>query len=70
MAVPERLLTRRAERFTELRDLLRARGYQPPNGVAMSQLLAECPDVDLAFTALTMVPRPRWVMDLAGPLEA
>lgn len=26
-------------------------------------------DVDLAFTALTMVPRPEWVQLIAGPLE-
>ena len=67
VAVSEQLLNQRAERRQELRDLLRACGYEPPSGVAMNALLAKCPDVDLAFTALTMAPRPRWVQLIAGP---
>jgi len=31
--------------------------------------LAKCRDVDLAFTALTMAPRPDWVGAIAGPLR-
>jgi hypothetical protein len=68
VAVPEQLLNERSERRTELRDLLRACGYEPPSGIALNAVLAKCPDVDLAFTSLTMVPRPGWVELLAGPL--
>lgn len=70
MAVSEQLLNERAERRIELRDLLRARGCKPPSGLALNAVLAKCPDVDLAFTALTMVPRPSWVQLLAGPLPS
>jgi hypothetical protein len=45
-------------------------GVELPDWVGLSAVLLECPDVDLAFTALTMVPRPRWVQDLVGPLRA
>jgi hypothetical protein len=68
MAVPEQLLNERSERRVELRDLLLACGHEPPSGITLNAVLAKCPDVDLAFTALTMVPRPGWVMDLAGPV--
>lgn len=60
----------RARRRIELRGLLVLCGFEPPNGVGLSAVLSECPDVDLAFTALTMVPRPRWVQDLVGPSRA
>jgi hypothetical protein len=60
----------RARQRSELRDLLVFCGFEPPNGVGLGAVLSECPDVDLAFTALTMVPRPRWVQDLVGPLTA
>jgi hypothetical protein len=59
----------RARRHSELRRLLVTRGFEPPDWVGLSAVLQECPDVDLAFTALTMVPRPRWVQDLVGPLR-
>jgi hypothetical protein len=45
-------------------------GIEPPSGSVLNAVLSECPDVDLAFTALTMIPRPRWVQDLAGPVSA
>lgn len=54
---------------SELRDLLVLCGFEPPNRIALNAVLSECPDVDLAFTALIMIPRPRWVQDLAGPLS-
>jgi hypothetical protein len=57
----------RARQLSALRDLLLLCGFEPPNRIALNAVLAECPDVDLAFTALTMTPRPRWVRDLAGP---
>jgi hypothetical protein len=59
----------RSRRRSELRDLLALCGLEPPNAIALNAVLSECPDVDLAFTALTMCPRPRWVEDLAGPLS-
>lgn len=68
MALTEEL-NQRAERRTELRDLLRACGFDPPSATALNFVLSKCPDVDLAFTALTMVPRPRWVEAIAGPLR-
>lgn len=58
----------RARRRVELRDLLRAYGFDPPSGIALNGVLAKCPDVDLAFTALTMTPRPGWVEAIAGPV--
>jgi len=36
----------------------------------LTKVLSNCPDIDLAFTALTMNPRPSWVQDLVGPLSA
>jgi hypothetical protein len=60
----------RARQRAELRELLVLCGSEPPSGIALQAVLSECPDVDLAFTALTMVPRPRWVEDLAGPVRA
>lgn len=57
----------RVRHRNELRDLLVHCGLEPPSGVGLSAVLSECPDVDLAFTALTMTPRPRWVQDLVGP---
>ncbi len=68
MVVSEELELR-SRRRSELRELLIVCGFDPPNGVALNAVLSECPDVDLAFTALTMTPRPRWVQDLAGPLS-
>lgn len=69
MALTEEL-NERAERRSELRDLLRACGFEPPSATALSSILYNCPDVDLAFTALTMVPRPAWVQAIAGPLTS
>lgn len=63
-------LKERAERRIELRGLLREDGVDPPSGAALNRILSMCEDVDLAFTALTMAPRPRWVEAIAGPLEA
>jgi hypothetical protein len=57
---------RRVRKRSELRELLVLSGFEPPKVVGLSAVLSECPDVDLAFTALTMVPRPRWVEDLVG----
>jgi hypothetical protein len=59
----------RADRRSELRHLLRACGFEPPGAVALNFMLSTCPDVDLAFTALTMDPRPGWVKEIAGPLR-
>jgi hypothetical protein len=59
----------RARRRAELRELLVLCGLEPPNGIALNAVLAKCEDVELAFTALTMVPRPMWVQDLVGPLS-
>jgi hypothetical protein len=59
----------RARQRSELRHLFVMRGAEPPDWVGLSAVLEECPDVDLAFTALTMVPRPRWVQNLVGPLR-
>lgn len=56
----------RARKRAELRELFLLRGVEPPNGIALNAVLSQCPDVDLAFTAMTMVPRPRWVEDLVG----
>jgi hypothetical protein len=60
----------RARKRYELRYLLVLCGVRPPSGKVLNSVLAQCPDVDLAFTALTMVPRPRWVEELAGPVRA
>jgi hypothetical protein len=38
---------------------LRRRGINPPSVTVIKQLLSKCPDVDVAFTALTMSPRPK-----------
>jgi hypothetical protein len=59
----------RSRQRSELRDLLVLCGLEPPNAIVLGAVLSECPDVDLAFTALTMIPRPRWVQDLAGPVS-
>jgi hypothetical protein len=59
----------RARRRAELRHLLMLCGFEPPNGIALNAVLSQCPDVDLAFTALTMTPRPRWVQELVDPLS-
>jgi len=62
-------LNQRADRRGELRDLLCACGIEPPSATALNHILGKCRDVDLAFTALTMVPRPDWVEAIAGPLN-
>ena len=62
-------LQQRAEWRAELCDLLRVCGFEPPSRTAMNGVLSCCQDVDLAFTALTMVPRPAWVQQIAGPLD-
>lgn len=67
LPVTEQLELRVRQR-SELRNLLVRCGLEPPNRIALNAVLSECPDVDLAFTALTMIPRPRWVQDLAGVL--
>jgi hypothetical protein len=59
----------RSRRRCLLRDSLVLCGTTPPSGLVLNQVLSECPDVDLALTALTMNPRPRWVEDLAGSLS-
>ena len=69
MALTEEL-NERAERRCELRELLYARGFEPPSAIALNSMLTKCPDVDLAFTALTMVPRPGWVEGIVGPLQS
>jgi hypothetical protein len=66
LAVSEDL---RTERRLVLQGLLEVCGLDPPSGVALNGLLAKCPDVDLAFTALTMEPRPAWVQEIVGPLS-
>ena len=66
MVVAEELEVRARKRY-ELRDLLVLCGSRPPSASVLNAVLAECPDVDLAFTALTMMPRPGWVRRLAGP---
>jgi hypothetical protein len=63
-------LESRSRQRSELRELLVLCGFEPPSGFALNAMLAACPDVDLAFTALTMTPRPRWVEHLAGPFSA
>lgn len=62
-------LKQRAERRIQLRELLKSCGVEPPSGAALNRVLSTCEDMDLAFTALTMVPRPRWVEAIAGPLH-
>jgi hypothetical protein len=62
-------LEQRARKRYELRDLLLLCGITPPSASVLNAVLTECPDVDLAFTAMTMVPRPAWVHDLAGPMS-
>jgi hypothetical protein len=56
-----------AHKRAELRKLLLGLGLESPDVPALKAVLLHCPDVDLAFTALTMVPRPKWVLDLVGP---
>jgi hypothetical protein len=68
MTVEEDRATR-ARCRTEVRDLLVLCGFEPPNGIALNSVLSQCPDVDLAFTALTMTPRPRWVREFVEPLS-
>ena len=68
MVVAEELEVRARKRY-ELRDLLVLCGIRPPSATVLNAVLAQCPDVDLAFTALTMTPRPRWVRKLAGPVQ-
>ena len=63
-------LNQRAERRSELRDLLHACGIEPPSATALNSILVKCQDVDLAFTALTMAPRPDWVEAIAGRLRS
>ena len=67
MAITEDQLQQRARRRKELRDMLVTRGFDPPSGIALNLVLSKCQDVDLAFTALTMAPRPGWVAAIAGP---
>lgn len=68
MALTEQL-KRRAERRVELRERLVASGCAPPSGIALNAVLARCQDVDLAFTALTMQPRPAWVRHIVTDLS-
>lgn len=56
-----------ARKRAELRKMLVALGLEAPDLPALKALVTRCPDVDLAFTALTMLPRPTWVHDLVGP---
>jgi hypothetical protein len=56
-----------AQKRAELRKLLVDVGFEAPDLPGLKALVSQCPDVDLAFTALTMLPRPRWVLDLVGP---
>jgi hypothetical protein len=56
-----------ARKRAELRKMLVNLGLEPPGVDALKAVVSRCPDVDLAFTALTMLPRPRWVLDLVGP---
>ena len=65
MIVTEELQMRARER-SELRNLLTICGFAPPSGLALNAVLSRCRDVDLAFTALTMTPRPKWVRELVG----
>ena len=65
LIVTEELELRARDR-SELRNLLTMCGFRPPNGLALNAVLSRCKDVDLAFTALTMTPRPKWVRDLVG----
>jgi hypothetical protein len=69
MVVTPELEVRARKRY-ELRDLLLLCGFKPPSTKVLNAVLSKCQDVDLAFTALTMTPRPGWVEDLAGPLIA
>ena len=62
-------LQQRAEWRAQLSDLLRFRGVEPPSRTALNEMLSRCEDVDLAFTALTIIPRPPWVREIAGPLD-
>jgi hypothetical protein len=55
-----------ARKRAELRKMLVDLGLDPPDLAALKAVVAQCPDVDLALTALTMIPRPRWVLDLVG----
>jgi hypothetical protein len=68
MTLRERM-EERDRRRTELRDLLMADGFDLPDGAALNGVLCRCRDVDLAFAALTMIPRPPWVQAIAGPLR-
>jgi hypothetical protein len=68
MVVTSELELRARKRY-ELRDLLILCGIKPPSAKVLNAVLSRCQDVDLAFTALTMIPRPDWVQDLAGPLR-
>lgn len=65
MIVTEELQTRARDR-SELRNLLTMCGFRAPSGLALNAVLLRCKDVDLAFTALTMTPRPKWVRELVG----
>jgi hypothetical protein len=60
-------LIRQGYKRAELRQLLVDRGYAPPELPALKEIVLRCPDVDLALTALTMIPRPRWVLELVAP---
>jgi len=56
-----------ARQRAELRKMLVDLGFEPPDLPVLEALVSQCPDVDLAFTALTMSPRPKWVLDLFWP---
>jgi hypothetical protein len=56
-----------AHKRAELRKMLVGLGLEPPDVPALKAVLSQCPDVDLACTALTMIPRPSWVLDLVEP---
>jgi hypothetical protein len=58
-----------AHKRAALRKMLVDLGLEPPDIDALKALVSRCPDVDLAFTALTMIPRPRWVVDLVAPKQ-
>jgi hypothetical protein len=55
-----------AHKRAMLRKTLVALVLEPPGLDALKAVVSQCPDVALASTALTMLLRPRWVLDLVG----
>ena len=51
---------------TRIANELRRRSIQPPSREAILKVLHRTQDWGLAVDALTMWPRPYWVVDLAG----